>query len=151
MFHSGRFNNKINCIHERALKITYQDNTSTFQELLNKENSVSKHYRNLQVLATEMFKIHRVLSPEILRETFVSKTSSNNLRRNDIFEKRQVHSVYHGTESLSFLGPEIWDLVPVKLKQSESLDSFKLKIKNWVPFECPCRLYKTYIQQVGFL
>ena len=151
MFHSGRFNNKINCINERALKITCQDNTSTFQELLSKDNSVSKHYRNLQVLATEMFKIHRVLSPEILRETFVSKTSSNNLRRNDIFEKRQVHSVYHGTESLSFLGPKIWDLVPVKLKQSESLDSFKLKIKNWVPFECPCRLYKTYIQQVGFL
>ena len=30
----------------------------------------------------------------------MSKTSSYNLRRNDTFEKRQVHSVYHGTESL---------------------------------------------------
>ena len=85
-----------------------------------------------------MLKIHRSLSPEILRETFVSKTSSFNLRRND----SQVHSVYHGTESLSFLGPKIWDLVPVELKQSESLESFKLKIKNWVPFECTCRLCK---------
>ena len=98
-----------------------------------------------------MFKIHRGLSPEFPRETFVSKASSYNLRRNDTFEKRQVHSVYHSTESLSFLGPKIWDLVPVELKQSESLDSFKLKIKNWVPFECPCRLCKTHIQQVGIL
>ena len=72
-----------------------------------------------------MFKIHRSLSPEILREIFVSKTSSHNLRRNDTFQKRQVHSVYHGTESLSFLGPKIWDLVPVELKQTQSLDSFK--------------------------
>ena len=103
------------------------------QQLLNKDNSVSIQHRNWRVLATEMFKIHRGLSPEILRETFVPKTSSYNLRRNDTFEKRKVHSVYHDTESLSFLGPTIWDLVPVELKQSEALYSFKLKIKSWVP------------------
>ena len=124
---------------------------STFQEMLNKDNSVSIHQRNLQVLATEMFKTHRGLSPEILGETFVSKTSSHNLRRNDTFEKHKVNSVYHGTESSSFLGPKIWHLVLVELKQSETFYSFKLKINNWVPFECPCRLCKTYIQQVGFL
>ena len=76
---------------------------------------------------------------------------SSYLCRNDTFEKRQMHSLYHGTESLSFLGPKIWNLVPMKLKQSDSLDSFKLKIKNWVPFECLSRLRKTYIQQLGFL
>ena len=51
---------------------TYQDNTSTFQELINKDNSVSIHNRNLQDLVTEMFNTHRGLSPEILRETFIS-------------------------------------------------------------------------------
>ena len=66
MLHSRRLNNKIKSIHERALRITYQDHISTFQELLNK-NSVSIHHRNLQALATEMFKIHRGLSPDILR------------------------------------------------------------------------------------
>ena len=59
MFHSRRLINKINSIHERALRITYQDHISTFQELLNKDNSISIHHRNLQALATEMFKIHR--------------------------------------------------------------------------------------------
>ena len=38
--HSRRLNNKINSIHERALRITYQDHISTYQELLNKDNSV---------------------------------------------------------------------------------------------------------------
>ena len=74
-----------------------------------------------------MFKIHRDLSPEILRETFELNTSSYNLHRNDAFEKRQVHSLYHVIESLSFLGPRAWDLVPAKLKQSDNLVSFKLK------------------------
>ena len=76
-------------------------------------------------MATEIFKIHRGLSPEILRETFMCKTSSYNLRRNDTFEKRIVHSVYHGTESSSPLCSKIWDLVPVELKRSEALYSFK--------------------------
>ena len=80
-------------MHERALRITYQDSTPTFQELLNKDNAVSIYHRNLQVLATEMSKIYKGLSPEILREKFAPKTILYNLWRNDTFEKRQVHSV----------------------------------------------------------
>ena len=47
MFHSRKLNNLINRIHERALRIVYKDHNSTFQELLNKDNSVSIHHRNL--------------------------------------------------------------------------------------------------------
>ena len=61
------------------------------RRLLSRVDSVSIHHRNLQVLATGMFKIYRDLSPEILRETFVSKTSSYNVRKNDTFERCQVH------------------------------------------------------------
>ena len=112
MLHSRRLNNKMNSILERALRITYQDRIPTFQELLNQDNSVSIHHKNLQVLATEIFEIHKGLFPGILRKIFMPKTSLCNLRRNYTFERRQVHSVYHATESLSFLGPKIWDLVP---------------------------------------
>ena len=106
-------------MHEKALRITYQDNTSTFQELL-KDNSVSMYHRNFHVLTTEI--IHRGLSAEILRETFVSKTSLYNLLRNNTFEIRQVHSdsVYQGTETLSFLGLKILDLVPVELNNQRT-------------------------------
>ena len=98
-----------------------------------------------------MFKSHRGLSPDIIREIFVPKISLHNLRRDSTFERRQVHSVYHGAESLSFLGPKMWDLVPLELKQLESLKVFKLKIKKWIRFECPSRLCRTYMQQVGFV
>ena len=125
--------------------------TSTLQELLNEKHSVSIRHINVQLLATEMFKVPRGLSSEILLKIFVSKTSAYNLRRNYTFEKRKDHSTYHNIESLSFLGSKIWDLVPVKWKQSEIPYSLKLKINNLVPFKCPCRLCKTYIHQVGFL
>ena len=47
IFHNRRLNNKINSIHETALKVTCRENMSTFKELLNKNNSVSIHHRNL--------------------------------------------------------------------------------------------------------
>ena len=41
-----------------CLRVVYNDRLSTFEELLNKDNSVSFHHRNIQCLATEMFKVH---------------------------------------------------------------------------------------------
>ena len=91
IFHSRPLNNKIISIHESSLRITYQNHLSTFQKL--KDNSVLIHNRNLQVLATEMFKIHRDMSPDFLKEIFVPKISLYNLHRNNTFERCQVHSL----------------------------------------------------------
>ena len=62
-----------------------------------------------------------------------------------------MSSVYHGTECLSFLGPKIWELVPSDIKQLESLEIFKRRIKKWVPFQCLCRLFQIYLLGVGFI
>ena len=70
MFHSRQFNNRINSLHERALRIVYRDYTSSFKELLKKDNSVTVHQKNLQVLATEIFKTKSGLNPEIMQEVF---------------------------------------------------------------------------------
>ena len=47
MFCSREFDNKINGLHLRALRIVYKDNLLTFEELLRKEGSASTHHRNL--------------------------------------------------------------------------------------------------------
>ena len=73
MFHSRSLNNKINQIHERTLKITYNDKPSSFQDLLKKDNSVLIHHRNIRTLATEIFKFLQGLSPPILNEVFAER------------------------------------------------------------------------------
>ena len=55
MFHNRTLNNKINKLHERALRL-YKNDDLTFQELLVMDNSVTVHETNLQRLAIEMFK-----------------------------------------------------------------------------------------------
>jgi len=56
MFHSRHLNNKINKIHERALRIAYKDYVSSFDILLERDKSVTIHTKNLQTLMTEIFK-----------------------------------------------------------------------------------------------
>ena len=146
MFHSRSINNKRNRIHERPIRITYNNKSSSFQDLLDKDNSVTIHHRNIRTLAIETF-----FSPPLLNEVFVERNCNYNLRGNNFLNRRRVNSVRYGAESVSFLAPKIWDILPKETKNSETLNGFKAKIKNWVPQECPCRLCKTYVSQVGFI
>ena len=91
MFHSSDLSNKINSLHERALRITYVDRSSSFQDLLEKDNSVSIHRRNMQFLATEMFKVKSNIASEIIKEA--PKMSPYDLRNNKSFKRRRVNSV----------------------------------------------------------
>ena len=57
MFHNRALNNRINKIHERALRLIYQNKNLSFSELIELDNAVTIHQRNLQVLVTEIFKV----------------------------------------------------------------------------------------------
>ena len=72
-------NKKIVWVHERALRIAYQDGTSSFEELL-KDNSVKIHTRNLWILATEMFKIKNGIAPPLLEEVLKIANPNYNLK-----------------------------------------------------------------------
>ena len=131
MFYSRELNNKINRIRERSLRLVYSDETSTFQELLDK---------NIQLLATEIYKTVSGLAPIIMNTIFEIKDIEYNLRNKINFKSRRINSVRYGIDSLTSLGPKIWNIVPEDLKKSESLNVFKTKIKKWIPGDCPCRL-----------
>ena len=150
--HSRANNSKINMLHEHWFRIIYSDKKSSFEALLEKDGSVSIHNRNIQILATEMFKIKNDLSPEIMTELFEQRNEHHyNLRNNVHFITPQIRTVYHGSESISFLGPKIWNILPDRLKNATSLEVFKIKIKKWKPQNCPCRLCRAYVQNVGFV
>ena len=67
MFLNRALNNRINKIHKRALRLVYQNKNLSFSELLELDNAVTMHQRNLQVLVTEILKVKNSLSPEIMK------------------------------------------------------------------------------------
>ena len=51
--------------------------------------------------------------------------------KNINFKSRRINFVrYGGIDSLTYLGPKIWKIVPKDTKKSESLNVFKSKIKK---------------------
>ena len=152
MLHSRTLNNRINNIHQRALRLTYKDNKSSFKQLLEKDHSVTVHQKNLQVLVTEIFKVKNNLAPDIMKDVFELKEPPYNLRsESNRFTRRNVKTTYYGPLSIKHLAPQIWELVPQNFRKCKTLNEFKTKIKSWFPGHCPCRLCKTYIAQLGFI
>ena len=81
MMHSRTANNRINGIHERALRLTYSDYLSSFDKLLEKDKSFTIHERNLQRLATEIYKIINNLSPTFMNELFNDSLNPYDMRK----------------------------------------------------------------------
>ena len=150
--HSRGLNNRINNLHERALRIAYQDKKSDFEILLKNDKSVIIHMRNLHYLVTEIYKFKNNISPEIMRDIFHFQENGNyNLRSGTHLASRNTKITLFGKETVSNIGTKIWSLLPDILKNSSSLQVFKNKLKEWKPTRCPCRLCKIYIQHVNFI
>ena len=158
MFHSRGINTKINNLHYRALRMIYQDETSSFEELLKRDGSVTIHHRNLQFLAIEMYKTSNGMAPEFMKEIFVANknafsenVSANTRSRSKFYNPSNPRTVSCGLQTVRSLGPKIWEMVPSDFKSISSLSLFKNKIKKWIPHGCPCSLCKIFTPGLGYL
>ena len=107
MCHSRANHSIINRLRERCLRIIYYDKTRSFEVQLEKDASASIYNRKLHPLATEMYKVSKVLSTPIITELFETKNEHQyNLRRNSQFIIPAVNWVYHGTDRSSL--PEVF-------------------------------------------
>ena len=142
---------KINHIHKKALSIAYKDSVSDFDALLTRDNSVSVHKRNLQLLMTEIYKTKSNITPSFMTEIFIEKNPPYHLRSKSLLQMPKARTVRFGVESIAFLGCKLWHGISNDIKQSLNISIFKKRIKEWKGDECNCRLCKTFVAQVGFL
>ena len=77
MCHSRALNDEIINIHKIALRTVYQEKKSNLQDLLQKDKSVPIHMKNLQYLATEIYKVKNCFSPEIMKQVFIFQENEN--------------------------------------------------------------------------
>ena len=129
----------------------YSDYISTFEHLLEKDDSCTVHHSNLHFLSIELYKVVNDLTTNISSDIFLRNNQEVSLRSQNYFALPRVRTESCGKGALRYLGPLIWNIIPSEIKNVSSLNKFKKQIRQWRPLECPCRLCKNYIPDVGFL
>ena len=123
MFHNRTLNHKIN-------RLVYQNENLTFQELLDKDNSVTTHHKNLQKLATEMYKIKNHLSPLPMQELFTEKVNNHDLRNKRSWVTCNVRTVKYGTETKGTWGPKPGNLYLLKSRNPTPYLNLRKELKG---------------------
>ena len=62
-----------------------------------------------------------ILHREIVEEAFARKMSPHDLLNSNFFKRRRVNSVWHGTESVSYLGPKIYITSKLNIKNEKEI------------------------------
>ena len=116
-----------------------------------KVNSVSAHQNNIHILAIEIYKVANGMSLEIMNDIFkLREAAHDHLRYATQFLTDPIHSVFNGSESASYLRPEIWENIRTEIKNKDFLVGFKKEIRKWKSLNCPCRIWKTFIANLWF-
>ena len=107
-----------NKLHGRSLRIILNDDSSDFNILLENNNDICNHHRNIQALLTEVFKIQNELALTIM-ESILNKRFNTyntcNLRNFQEFATERKKTVWFGLETLSYRYPQLWSLLPESL------------------------------------
>ena len=87
-----------------------------------------------------------------MNEIFTLRHQNQCNRRNCTdFDVLEVRTVNHGSESVRYLSPRIWEIILTHIKEIDTTEKFKIAIKKWKVEPCPCRLRKIYLQNTGYI
>ena len=150
MYCQRKSNNLINRIHERALRIAYNDYISTFEGLLDKDCSITVHQRNIQALALEIYKTNNGLNPSFMRDIFCPSQHKYNTR-NQIFAYPNPQTVAYGIESFGYKATQIWNSIPKEIRTASDVASFKNRLSSDKAYVCTCNICKNYVKNIGYI
>ena len=92
------------------------------------------------------------LSPPIMNDILTSdENASYNLRSGVTVTRRNIRTNKFGFETITTIGAVLWQNLPNDIKNSESLNIFKHRIKQWTPDNCPCKICRNLIKNLGYI
>ena len=133
MFASKTAINKILKIHYRTLQVVYSGYHKYYEELLqiNKDISVP-----LRTLALEVSKSIMRINPEFMWHYFNTNPIPYNLRKGRRLLTPTAKSVNFEIHLITFRGSLLWNNLPLRLKNSQTIDDFKFEVRNLGKIHC---------------
>ena len=141
-FSSAKSLQKIEQLQERALRFLYNDHTSSYNDLLLKSDKGTMLVARQITLCIEIFKTVKHLNPPFMQNIFKLRSSNYSLRNPNNLAHVRPNQTTFGSNSLTFIAPQIWNGLPDRIKSAENLKSFKDLIKQWNGPNCKCSACK---------
>jgi len=129
---------KMETIQERALKFIYNENHSTYEELLAKSKLPSLKIRGMRTISIETFKIINKETPQYLDDLVTLKNNKYNFTYSSIPHIQTVKTTRYGFNSFRYNASKIWNELPDHLRKETSFHQFKSLINSWNGSSCHC-------------
>ena len=67
-----------------------------------------------------------------MQNLFVRRESRYEMRDNDVYNIPRFKTVTYGKKSFRYYGAKLWSIIPVDIKDTNSLVSFKSALTQWL-------------------
>ena len=113
---------------------------------------VSIHRRNCETLLKEVYKTKHSLNPSYMQDVFRFRNSAAySIRVPRDLDRFRVRTTRHGLQTASYIGAQLWDALPITVRDAETLPVFSSRVREMQNLNCRCRLCAERIAGVGFI
>ena len=127
----GKVNNsKLEKIHERALKIIYNNYDSSYEELISTSNSTTLLISRIHLILYEVFKSIQKINPPCISDLFKIKEFKYSMRKGIILHQPKKDTTTHGLRSLSYTGAKLWNDLSLSINENTDFLTFKSYVND---------------------
>ena len=123
---------KLEKTNKRAIRFGTNKFHESYEEICGQENQLNVHRKCVKNIAILMYKVRKGLAPSYVSELFRAQESLYEMRDNDKFIQPQYNTVCYGKNSIRYFGPKLWNNIPILIKNSQSLNTFKSAVTKWL-------------------
>ena len=91
------------------------------------------------------------IAPPIMSSLLEVHENTHHTRYFQVLFNESCRTVNCGLETICYRAPFLWANLPQEYKLADSLNIFRRKIRNWKGENCPCRLCKMYVRELGYI
>ena len=119
--------------------------------MLRNINDIAIYHRNIQILMIELFKIKHDLAPPIMDSMLNRRTICYDFRNLEEFQLERKRIMFYGSETISYRARQLWTTLLEECRQRNTISLFKSDARQWICNVGPCRLYKVFAPNIGFI
>ncbi len=124
----------------RALGFMLNDQKTTYHELLENCNYTTMLIRRIKTIAMEVFKSLHDLNPNFMKEMFNINELKYSLRDSNIIYQPKFDKVTYHKNTFKYYFAYVCNLVPIEIKETADILSFKSLIMIWEGPKCQCNM-----------